>query len=743
MSKPTMNAQRSSVTAGRTFLGLATALLAVATNAQLTVSPQNDLSALAAAITGPGVTISNPVINCHGEGYGEFAYTGSILGLDEGVLLTSGRINETIGPNIVENKTFNQGTGGNALLNVVTGRTTYDACLFEFDIVPSGDSLRFNFVLGSEEYNEWVGSQYNDVFGFFISGPGIVGDAGIGNDHNIAIVPGTSSPVTINNVNNGSHSEFYYDNAGGQDIQYDGLTHGLYAQSVVQPCRTYHLKLVVADASDRMFDSGVFIERIRSNQVVMTSHTVNGTPHMVEGCNPGWVTFTRPTPLPTPLNLTYYLQGTATNGTDYTAIGNVNPNVPKTVTIPANQTSVNVNVNPQADASSEPTENLLFILGNPFCPTVSLDTLQFNINDTLIATVSPASGFICRGDSVQFHISGGAEYAWTPAASLSSATSGDPWAKPTTNTTYTLTVNEGTCSRTFTRLVRVSDPQLNAVTTRPLCDGASNGAINLTVTSGSQPYSYAWSGPNGFSAATEDLVNIPAGTYTVTVLDNIGCTRTRSFNVGSPAALNGTVAPSILPFGENIACHGASTGTLGLTINGGTAPYATSWTGPNGFTSVSKDLSGLAAGTYSVNITDANGCTFSTAYTMTQPSAIAPSISGVSNVPCFGNNIGQATVNAAGGVPPLTYSWNSSPVQSSATATSLAPGSYTVTVRDGYNCTSTAVATITGPAAALATSISAQNNVNCFGASTGTATVNATGGTAPYAYSWNTTPAQN
>ncbi|MBK7621003.1 MAG: choice-of-anchor L domain-containing protein [Flavobacteriales bacterium] len=88
---------------------------------------------------------------------GNSPYTGSVLGISEGVLLTSGRITETIGPNDVENKSFQQGTNGNALLDVVTGRNTKDACLFEFDIIPSGDSLRFNFVLGSEEYNEWVG----------------------------------------------------------------------------------------------------------------------------------------------------------------------------------------------------------------------------------------------------------------------------------------------------------------------------------------------------------------------------------------------------------------------------------------------------------------------------------------------------------------------------------------------------------------------------------------------------------
>ena len=723
-------------------LGFGIFVSGLSAQAQLVVNSQSNLPALAASITGPGVQILNPVINCHPEGFGEFSYTGSSLGLDEGVLLTSGRITETIGPNNVENRTFQQGTSGNTLLNVVTGRSTRDACLFEFDIIPSGDSLRFNFVLGSEEYNEWVGSQFNDVFGFFISGPGITGDPGIGSDRNIAIIPGTNLPVTINNVNNGLNSAYYFDNAGGQDIQYDGFTRGLYAEALVQPCVTYHLKLVVADASDRAFDSGVFIERIRSNQVTMTSHTLNGSADMVEGCNPGWVTFTRPTPRPTPLNLQYFLQGTATNGTDYSAIGNVNPAVVKLITIPANQTSVNVNVNPLADAATEPTEFLRFILGNPLCPAQALDTLIFNINDTLIANVTPTNARICRGDSVQFQITGGATYAWSPATGLSSTNSANPWAKPLVNTTYTITITDGTCTRTVIRSVRVSNPVISGVVTRPLCDGQSNGAVNLSHSGGVAPFTFNWSGPNSFTAATEDLVNVPAGTYTVNYSDVVGCIRTQSFNVGSPAVLNGTLTPSILPLGQNIACFNGTTGTLGLALTGGTAPYATSWNGPSGWTSTNQSIAGLGAGAYTASVTDANGCTFGTSYTLTQPTALAPVIGGVTNLACFGTNIGQASVTISGGVPPFNYSWNSAPAQTAAAATGLAAGNYTVTVTDGYACTSTATTTITGPAAALATSVTSTTNITCFGAANGSAAVSASGGTLPYAYSWNTTPVQ-
>lgn len=716
---------------------------AVATaSAQLTVSPQSDLTQLASSITGDGVQISNPVINCHTEGYGEFTYSGNALGIQQGILLTSGRRNEAIGPNDVENKSFQQGTPGSPILDVVTGRSTRDACLFEFDIIPSGDSLKFNFVFGSEEYNEWVGSQYNDVFGFFISGPGIVGNPGIGNDRNIALIPNTTQAVTINNVNNGSNSQYYFDNAGGQHIQYDGLTRGLKAISAVQPCQTYHLKLIVADASDRKFDSGVFIERIQSNNISMSLVTATGGPDLIEGCNSGVVRFTRGAVRPTPLTLEYYLQGTATNGTDYAAIGNIDPNVPKTVTIPANQASVDVPISPVADGIAEPTETLNFILGNPYCTGGILGSLVVNLADSLVSSVSPGTTTICPGGQVQFQVTGGANYSWSPAAGLSSTNTANPIASPSSTTNYSVVISQGTCSRTVNRLVRVSNPTLSGVVTRPLCAGNSNGALNLSVTGGTAPFSFAWTGPNGFSSTSEDLVNVIAGTYSVTATDGAGCTRTQSFNIGQPAPLSATLTPSILPFGENVACFGGATGTLSTSVSGGTAPFAFAWTGPNGFSSTAQNLTALRAGTYAVVVTDASGCTSNGSFTMNQPTPIGASVSNINHVSCFGSNIGSATVSNAGGTPPFSYSWNTTPVQTTATASGLAPGTWTATITDGYGCTSTANAVINGPSQALQNSVTSTTHVNCSGAATGAATINANGGTPPYSFSWNTSPVQ-
>nr|MBP7409010.1 SprB repeat-containing protein [Flavobacteriales bacterium] len=714
-------------------------------SAQLAVNPQTDPLQLAQAIAGSGVRIANPVIDCHADGFGEFSYTGSLLDINEGIILTSGTIENAIGPNNVSNRSFQQYRPGSALLDVVTGRTTHDACRFEFDVIPGGDSLTFDFVFASEEYNEWVGSQYNDVFGFFISGPGITGDAGIGSDHNIALIPNSTQAVTINNVNNGSNTVHYLDNAGGSQVQYDGITRNLQAVAAVQPCQTYHLKLIVADASDRKLDSGVLIERIESNAVTMSSLTASGMANMVEGCNAGTIRFTRQNVTNQPLDVPYFLMGTAVNGMDYPLIGN-DPDalVAKTATIPANAASVDVTIDPIADGALEGTEEVKVYLSISACPNYYVDSLTLGIQDSLFATVSTPTP-ICAGGQAQLVASGGLSYAWSPANALNDAAVANPMASPSSTSNYTVTVSAGTCTETLSTTVAVSSIELSANTTAPLCNGGGNGVLNLDVNGGVAPYTFLWTGPNGYGATSEDLVNIGAGTYTVNVGDGANCAHVQSFNVSAPQALAIALAPSILAFGQNVACFGGSTGWINLEITGGTGPYSTAWSGPNGYASTNEDIVDLSAGTYNVLVTDANGCTAGGSFNMTQPDALQPTITSVQQISCFGLNNGGATADISGGMPPFNCAWNTTPVQNSPSVSGLEPGNYSVTITDGYGCTSVGNVTITEPSGLDLSFIAASNIRNCQGQAQedGTATALAVGGSGPYTYEWNTTPAQN
>lgn len=218
---------------------------------------------------GTGVEISNITYNGPLNAIGFFDAANTNLGINAGILITSGSVGNTVGPNSMSGITQSNNMPGDSTLNsLIPGYMTYDASVIEFDVIPDNDTLYFKYVFGSDEYMEFVNSSFNDVFGFFISGPGINGDV------NMALVPDTNIVVSINNVNCQTFPQYYVCNdlnsptcilnscplsADSTTLEYDGFTAGLKACSLVQPGETYHIKIAVADAGDMIFDSGVFI----------------------------------------------------------------------------------------------------------------------------------------------------------------------------------------------------------------------------------------------------------------------------------------------------------------------------------------------------------------------------------------------------------------------------------------------------------------------------------------------------
>jgi len=216
--------------------------------AQLSVT--NTLTAaqlVDSVLIGHGVSASNITYSGSTLSLGKFSNGNSTnIGLDEGVLISTGSIFNAPGPNTVQNKTTNTLGGSDAqLAALVPGFTIFDAAVLEFDFTPISDTLKLEYVFASEEYPEWVGSTYNDIFGFFVSGPNPAG--GSYSHYNLAVVPNTTLPVTVNNINNGSlnngpcsHCTYYVNNNNGTTIEYDGFTTVLKACLVVTPCVTYH-----------------------------------------------------------------------------------------------------------------------------------------------------------------------------------------------------------------------------------------------------------------------------------------------------------------------------------------------------------------------------------------------------------------------------------------------------------------------------------------------------------------------
>lgn len=189
----------------------------------------------------------------------------------------------------------------------------------------------------------------------------------------------------------------------------------------------------------------------------------------------------------------------------------------------------------------------------------------------------------------------------------------------------------------------------------------------------------------------------------------------------------------------NVSCNGLSDGAAEANVSGGISPYAYSWdTSPVQATAAAGSLS---AGTYSVTITDSIGCIVSSSVAITEPALLVSSITGQENVTCNGFSNGTAEVTVSGGTTPYSYSWNTAPVQTTDAVDSLPAGTYSVTITDSNSCTTTSSVTVTEPQP-LDLSLVNQENVTCNGLGNGTAEVTASGGTVPYSYGWNTTPAQ-
>ena len=224
------------------------------------------------------------------------------------------------------------------------------------------------------------------------------------------------------------------------------------------------------------------------------------------------------------------------------------------------------------------------------------------------------------------------------------------------------------------------------------CFGGSNGTATATATGGVTPYTYSWNTSPVQTTAT--ATGLPAGTFTVTVTDAASQTTTATATITAPPALASSISSQ-----TNVSCFGGSNGAATVSVSGGTPSYSYSWS-PSGGTAATA--TGLSAGSYTVTITDANSCTKTQAVTITQPaSALAVGTSKTDATTNGGTN-GTATATPSGGTPGYTYSWNTSPIQTTAMATGLTAGTYTVTVTDANGCTATGSATVGQPAPAPA-----------------------------------------
>ena len=406
----------------RNFLIFSNLLLALSheMKSQVKVNTSMPLREMIERLVGPGVKVSNIRVNCPSDKGLPYAYfednTGTI-GIEDGLLMTTGAAQNAIGPN--NSGAVSQSNGNNSqdpdlAVLLAEGEKQFDACSIEFDVQVFADTLSFEYVFGSEEYLEFI-RDYHDVFGFFISGPGLPGSV------NMALVPGTDLPVSVLNVNNNTNSQWFTFNGNGDTpfdnlfLQYDGITKRLTSRVPVVPCATYSLKLAICDVKDDAYDAGIFIAG-RSLQtrapILAYSFEHKKFPHAIEGCNGVFVSVKRQVRTEEPATYLLTYSGSASRNVDY-------GQVPDTLVFKAGEIVKSFFVTVYKDSIVEAPEEIRIGLINP-CPglpevagiSVPIEeSFDFALDDRLI----------CLGKSLVLNPNpqGTFSYKWAPPNGLS------------------------------------------------------------------------------------------------------------------------------------------------------------------------------------------------------------------------------------------------------------------------------------------------------------------------------------
>lgn len=623
---------------------------------------------------------------------GIFSNGANAMGLDEGIILSTGNVVLAEGPNSGGDIGSDEGANSfDADLDGLTSASLHDAAILEFDFVPTTPMINFDFVFGSEEYCEYVNAGFNDVFGFFISGPGYPVPT------NIALVPGTGgpgsgTPVAIDNVNDGLNSQFFVGNSStcsgstsNPNIEYDGYTTVLTAEAIIYDtmCATYHLKLAIADAGDNIYDSGVFLRKgsfnAGANVIVTASDYVLGGIETTEGCGNAYFRFELFEPQPTPVTINFTLGGTATEGLDYDP-------VPLSIVIDAGATFVDLPINVLADGIYEGFETLELIVQGSSCSCLNPQNFLY-ILDAPPVNVATENITACEGNgpvALIPSVSGTSpfDYSWstgtTGASSITVATS-EPGVAA-----YTVTVTDDCGGQGEGTFLVTTMPRPSAVISGDgaICNGDS-ASIDLVLT-GESPWSVDilkdgafWKTMFFTDSISSFMVGEP-GIYEVSFVSANGLSNCSGTGTGIATIVEDNLQSNSQVIDES--CAGANDGTIQvIPLGNGTYSYNWSPTQPN-----SAVITGLPQGTYEVTITADNGCTATETYTVggAPPFDVSSTTQGVD---CAHPSDGSISLSVSGATPGYTYQW----AQSSSTSqslTGLSAGTYVYTITDNNGC---------------------------------------------------------
>ncbi|WP_430404953.1 choice-of-anchor L domain-containing protein [Fluviicola sp.] len=501
-------------------------------SAQITVQTGQAASTLVQnVLIGNGVSAFNVTFSGDPNQIGSFNAAGSNIALPTGIVMSSGDVSTLVPGGNPSTDYFGPGdpmilaTAQSVTSNPAAGSitSTNDAAVLEFDFIPLGDTVKFRFVFGSEEYTTWINTQYNDAFGFYLTGPNPAG--GNYTNSNLALVPNTTLPITISTIHPGLNSQYYIGNPIGHSL--NGITVPIEIVFPVVCGATYHFKFAIADCVDGILDTGVFLEggSFSSDAVNVSVATVTGDTTVIENCTGAQFIFSRPqSQINDTLVVNYDITGNASMGVDYNGL--INP-----VTFLPGQDSIVLNLFPVGDGIVEGSESViitaytitqcgdtivttgtLYIIDGPTLPINESNPTVFCANDSVLVTAVASTGFPPY------------TYTWSYAGQ----TGGSAYVPILQNGTidYYVTATDQ-CGNTGTDTVTVTMNQTLAIDTMMMfpasaCtpDGAVSG-MGQGITG--QPH-YHWEGPNTGGPSQIDatvMQNLSPGWYVFTITDNV------------------------------------------------------------------------------------------------------------------------------------------------------------------------------------------------------------------------------
>ncbi|CAH1000748.1 hypothetical protein LEM8419_01865 [Neolewinella maritima] len=599
-------------------------------------------------------------------GIGYFEGQSDIVGFERGIILSTGKITDAAGPNDTRDKgTRLTGPTNDQDLDLVDKNGVFDRSGLEFDFIPLESTVTFRYVFASEEYCEFVGAKFNDIFGFFISGPGYTGTFS-NNAVNVARVPGTSSPVTVNSINDEKNKQFFLDNTptpGGagscrgatgnspriQTVQFDGQTTVLTATLRVQPCATYHIRLVIADIADDELDSAVFLEGgsfdLGAGAILAGPQGAQEPLIVYEGCEPSTLRISRQpdSKLDRAQTVTYRLGTTsvASDTADFDAgTGRV--------VIPAGRTFVDVPVRALPDNVTEGDEEAFLLLDLPCACNV--DSLRIIVREPTAPRIAEGEPFrYCRGGGSRLsaEIEGGVPpftYDWSFGS-----TSPNPEINESLPDTVTLRLTDA-CGSTvqWRAATEETAPPTVAFPAQDLTACWNQSQEILADLQGNGPFtlSYLIDGerqPDVPLTAGEGWPVDRSGTYQIITVADQTCSST----VDEQLRVD-FYKPVLNTSYQDPTCYRAEDGQISATHLPTIEPYAYRL---DGEPVVGPQIGNLTEGTYTLTVADALGCSDTSVVVLLDPESIRPV-----EVECEDLRRPPLSLTARGGVLPYTYS---------------------------------------------------------------------------------------